>query len=139
PCGTNAYHRKGQPPRNLLESLRIYERENGTEKALHTGSTSHSFSKHFIANANYNHAYYKLRTVAQQRYKIGPLWGNSSTSINFDAEALCTSLQWLTNSLKWGILPLASPLQVLHDNQPKGTRTCISITPNKPFTILSVT
>ncbi|CAL9128316.1 unnamed protein product, partial [Musa textilis] len=23
------------------------------------------------------------------------------------------------------------------DNQPKGTRTCISITPNKPFTILS--
>ncbi|CAL9078680.1 unnamed protein product, partial [Musa textilis] len=73
PCGTNAYHRKGQPPRNLLESLRTYERENGTEKALHTGSTSHSFSKHFIANANSNHAYYKLRTVAQQRYKIGPL------------------------------------------------------------------
>ncbi|CAL9106895.1 unnamed protein product, partial [Musa textilis] len=25
------------------------------------------------------------------------------------------------------------------DNQPKGTRTCISITPNKPFIILSVT
>ncbi|CAL9090934.1 unnamed protein product, partial [Musa textilis] len=70
---TNAYHRKGQPPRNLLESLRTYERENGTEKALHTGSTSHSFSKHFIANAHSNHGYYKLRTVAQQRYKIGPL------------------------------------------------------------------
>ncbi|CAL9131639.1 unnamed protein product, partial [Musa textilis] len=84
-------------------------------KALHTGSTSHSFSKHFIANANYNHAYYKLRTVAQQRYKIGPLQTDSSTSIN-STRALCTSLQWLTNSLKWGILPLASPLQVLHDN-----------------------
>ncbi|CAL9079150.1 unnamed protein product [Musa textilis] len=37
---------------------------------------------------------------------------NSSTSMH-SMQALCTSLQWLTNSLKWGILPLASPLQVL--------------------------
>ncbi|CAL9126610.1 unnamed protein product [Musa textilis] len=37
---------------------------------------------------------------------------NSSTSMH-STQALCTSLQWLTNSLKWGILPLASPLQVL--------------------------
>ncbi|CAL9136194.1 unnamed protein product, partial [Musa textilis] len=56
------YHCKGQPPRNLLQSLRTNEREDGTEKALHTGSASHSFSKHFIANAHSNHGYYKLRT-----------------------------------------------------------------------------
>ncbi|CAL9126044.1 unnamed protein product, partial [Musa textilis] len=59
--------------RNLLQSLRTYEREDGTEKALHTGSASHSFSKHIIANANSNHGYHKLRMVAQQRYNIGPL------------------------------------------------------------------
>ncbi|CAL9111473.1 unnamed protein product, partial [Musa textilis] len=48
-------------------------REDETEKALHTGSTSKHFSKHFIANANFTHGYHKLRMVAQQRYKIGPL------------------------------------------------------------------
>ncbi|URE17204.1 hypothetical protein MUK42_12243 [Musa troglodytarum] len=66
---------KNIPGLEMLEIVmaRTYERENGTEKTFHTGSTSHSFSKHFIANAHSNHGYYKLRTVAQQRYKIDPL------------------------------------------------------------------
>ncbi|URE37048.1 hypothetical protein MUK42_15554 [Musa troglodytarum] len=56
------------------------------------------FSKHFIANANSNHGYYKLRTVAQQRNWRRDLVGKSIGKISLLSLA----------SLLWAVTPAAT-------------------------------